>query len=110
MKERQEVIKNDKLKKLLLKKLDLVEEKNVIMKEGEVWREQFVKRLEKVKDKINKTAEQAIKASKKIEVLTSEYEEIRSVEVVKGELVLNIVDKIAEFKDAYTKAREDLEK
>lgn len=106
--ERQETIKNEDLKKLLLKKEELTGKKNKMIEEHNLFREDFTKRLQAVKDKLVKNQEHAVKVSKDIKVVVGEFEEVKSAEVVGDDVVLNVVDKIEEFKEQYLEFKKGL--
>ena len=102
---RKEVIQNNKLRKLLLSKEELTEEKNELLREHDEWRKDFTKKLERVKNKINKVQKKVVAQARDINIMVGEFEELRSVEVDGENVIVNVIDKISEFKEEFLKAK-----
>ena len=94
-------IKNDILKKLL-------EEKDVLVKEGRVLTVQIEKleqdrakigmQIQKKKDKVIPLVEKLKKEGK---IVLGEYDDIESVSVISGEIEVKIFNHLEEFKKAF---------
>ena len=95
--ERTELIKDKALLKVLSDKKELVGEileMNDSIKTLEDDRMDIAKKLDKVKSKILAGAKKHVD---KVEV--SEFEQVRTIDVIDGELVLTIIDSVEEFKE-----------
>ncbi len=95
------VVENNKLKKELQHKEILTAEKNEIIKEYEVARKANVKKLNKIKEKLNVQAEKIKKTASTVTVDLREFEEFENVEVKKDKVVLTLLDRKKEFEVTY---------
>lgn len=86
-------IKNNKIK-------ELIEKKGVIVSEGRkinTEKEKLETELNKCGLQINKINDKLIPMVKDLKIDLGEFEEIESVTIEKGELVMTIFDKVEEF-------------
>jgi uncharacterized coiled-coil DUF342 family protein len=101
------IIKNATLKGLLEKKDELVTEARGISKkieELETERRKIGLQVQKVKDKVIPIVR------KETDALLQEFEEVSTVEVKDGEIVVTTVNVLEDFKRDYKTAREQADK
>lgn len=100
--ERKVTLQNKELVKLLIEKGELLKEAREITEEItslETKREPLGYSIQKLKDKIIPAVE-----SKRKDLELGEFEDIKQVDVDGKDVVITVVDVVAEFKDNYKKA------
>lgn len=91
----------------------LLEDKNTLVKDGialskdieelEQKRAKVGHKIQKLKDKVVPTVKKELFPS----LVLEEFEEVQSIDLEDGKVVLKVVDRVEEFKDALRKAKED---
>lgn len=101
-------ITNEDIKSLLIKKDKIVNEwRDISAKIEELERklDSLAHRIQKIKDKVVPMIEEELK-----DLYPSEFHEATKVEVVDGEIVYELVDRIELFKESYIEAKNNKDK